>query len=282
MAKNKRNVLERDAKKLYLYSGNQCARPECSKEIFSPEGANIGKIAHIVGLNDDSLRHDGRWSEKKLNSYENLLLLCSACHDVIDDRDSGKKFKVPELKEWKSSHEIKFEAGFRKFINSETKVSWNESYSSKLPNDYLSACKTLNLDPYDSDWLKEHLESFVRKLENLSQGVRETLCLVLEKGFDFDLGFPFPMLNRREISYQNFITNIDKNDREECILHIKCLVDEGWLEVNCAYFEGEEATLSFRLNYREDEYDTLLKIFLENLKPEKLLNSIKKLDFGLV
>jgi len=280
MAKNRRNISERDAQKLYLFSGNQCAKLDCKNEIFSDNIAKIGEIAHIVGLNKGSERHDGRCSEKNLNSYDNLILLCSNCHEEVDDKDAGGKYTKEILLTWKIKHENKYSLSFRKFIGVETLVQWGDSHLPEYPEDYKKACETLGIDPLDDIWLKNNLEYFIEKLAMLSFGVRSTLYLILKKGFNFDIGLKSPLLNPVSISYPNFITNLDKDSREEAVSHIKCLVDEGWISLDAAYLHEEDASLSFCLVYRQDEIDSIWKLLLNEFKStDSLENMICNLKF---
>jgi len=89
-------------KRLFAVSGNCCAFPGCDAPLIdAPSGKVVGRICHIAGSNGP--RHDPQQSAKQRHGYENLLLLCSPHHDVIDaDVD---KYTVDVLRLMKARHE---------------------------------------------------------------------------------------------------------------------------------------------------------------------------------
>lgn len=96
----------KDQKILCLKSGNRCAMPECHKELVVPKTENdpasiIGIIAHIKGENPTSARYDPEMTER--NYYDNLILVCSDCHKMIDDQPNT--YTVEKLHKIKEEHE---------------------------------------------------------------------------------------------------------------------------------------------------------------------------------
>lgn len=89
-------------KKLYAKSGNICAFPECSCELFFDE-ANLSEICHIQGLNPNSARYNPKLSDDEANSIENLILLCQTHHSLVDQKPL--EYTVECLKEMKAKHE---------------------------------------------------------------------------------------------------------------------------------------------------------------------------------
>ena len=72
-------------KSLFAVSGNQCAMPNCTTEIYNIDNNTIiGKIAHVKALNKNGPRFDPKQTKEERNRYENLLLLCGSHHDIID------------------------------------------------------------------------------------------------------------------------------------------------------------------------------------------------------
>ena len=63
----------------------------------------IGDECHIVSARSGGPRHDPEFTQKKLNDYSNLLLLCKVHHKLIDDQVS--KYSVSRLASIKASHE---------------------------------------------------------------------------------------------------------------------------------------------------------------------------------
>lgn len=103
------DILNRDLKLLFGKSGKLCANPKCRKELIIEKtnvGDNesiVGQMAHIKGDKPNSKRYDSTMSKKERNGYENLILLCSICHKMIDNQD--KKYTVEKLHEMKKEHE---------------------------------------------------------------------------------------------------------------------------------------------------------------------------------
>ncbi len=93
-------------KKLYAKSGNCCALPECHCILVNGE-SDIGEICHIEGLNPDSARYNPHLTNKEANSIDNLILLCSNHHKLIDQKVSV--YTVKCLKKIKAEHEAYIE-----------------------------------------------------------------------------------------------------------------------------------------------------------------------------
>lgn len=95
---------QRDLKLLWGRSGGMCAFPGCNKflSLFSTDDV-IGHIAHIVADSLDGPRGDPGFPRERLDSYENLVLLCPTHHAVVDAKNSD--YSVPQLIEMKRNHE---------------------------------------------------------------------------------------------------------------------------------------------------------------------------------
>ncbi|MFF1563788.1 HNH endonuclease signature motif containing protein [Streptomyces sp. NPDC058293] len=107
------NVLSR--KLLWGRAGNRCAFPECiqaltmdlgteESEVLATVGVVMGEEAHIRSARPDGPRYDAEYDVSKLDTYENLLLLCPTHHTLID-KNSGAGFSVATLEGMKTSHE---------------------------------------------------------------------------------------------------------------------------------------------------------------------------------
>jgi len=97
-------------KRLFAVSGNRCAIPDCKFSLINNEnGTNIGEICHIKGKKPSSPRYDPNLSKKKRDEFENLLLLCSIHHTVIDN--NPETYTVSRLKEIKDRHESQYSDG---------------------------------------------------------------------------------------------------------------------------------------------------------------------------
>ena len=99
------NSPEREAiKKLFAFSKNVCAFPECNNTIVDYEYKTvIGEICHIKGRSPGSARYDPEQPDNERNAFENLILLCPKHHKIIDS--NPEKFTVEVLQRMKEEHE---------------------------------------------------------------------------------------------------------------------------------------------------------------------------------
>jgi len=100
--KKKRIYSDLTKKKLYAVSLNRCYNPDCDNKIIEEE-SNISAIVHIKGLEPGSARYEANMTDDERNSYQNLMLLCSICHKIVDDQPD--KYTAELLKSWKIKRE---------------------------------------------------------------------------------------------------------------------------------------------------------------------------------
>jgi hypothetical protein len=112
-------------KRLFAKSGNRCAFPDCKDPIVEDSGVVTGQICHIKAKSINGPRYDQSISEKQINQYDNLILLCSRHHTIIDTNPSVYDEAV--LIEMKRSHEKS---------NRREETSTDNIYSKILLNDY--------------------------------------------------------------------------------------------------------------------------------------------------
>ena len=94
-----RTYTTKTIKQLYGASGGRCSRCKCNLIYPKTENDNsiqIGKIAHIVAFNNNGPRGDSNFPHEMKNEYDNLILLCSNCHDLIDKQLN--KYSIESLK----------------------------------------------------------------------------------------------------------------------------------------------------------------------------------------
>jgi 5-methylcytosine-specific restriction endonuclease McrA len=100
----------RTVKKLYALAKNTCSNPDCRRTLViagkkSNTYGQLGKIAHIRGAEPTSPRYDETMSDDQRRAFENLILLCSECHDRVDDVELQDDYPVDLLTSWKTEHE---------------------------------------------------------------------------------------------------------------------------------------------------------------------------------
>ena len=89
-------------KRLFAFSANRCAFPDCGRAIVQPDGTVTGEICHIEAVNKKGPRYNPELTKEKLHSYENLILLCEAHHKIVDA--DIKTYTESALKDMKERH----------------------------------------------------------------------------------------------------------------------------------------------------------------------------------
>jgi len=99
-------ISDKTRKILWGRSGNRCAICKHELIIGSTSIDNesvIGDECHIISRQLQGPRHDPSFPDEKLDTYENLILLCRIHHKMIDDQD--ETYTVDILQQMKSNHE---------------------------------------------------------------------------------------------------------------------------------------------------------------------------------
>ena len=99
-------ITEKTRKTIWGLSGNRCAFPGCNKELFMTDGDSsslVGEECHICARSIGGPRYNPNLSDKELNDYSNLILLCSVHHKFVDDNPNN--YTVEVLRDMKSKHE---------------------------------------------------------------------------------------------------------------------------------------------------------------------------------
>ena len=99
----------RDTTRLILYvsAGGRCEFDGCNKDLVdhhvTHRTGNFGQMAHICAFSPHGPRGTRDMPAPDINDVANLMLLCGACHKLIDDRPG--EFPVGVLKKHKRAHE---------------------------------------------------------------------------------------------------------------------------------------------------------------------------------
>jgi hypothetical protein len=103
-------------KKLFAYTGNQCAMPNCSEALVDPSGTMLGKIAHIHAAEKGGARYLDSMTDEERRAQANLFIICGKHHDIIDDKNNEKDWKAERLRAIKKAHEDRFKKAERQLI----------------------------------------------------------------------------------------------------------------------------------------------------------------------
>ena len=95
-------------KMIWGRSGNMCSFPECKMQLVVDETSTddpsiIGEEAHIIARKVNGPRGKHPLKKEKRDKYDNLILLCSIHHKIVDDQE--QKYTIEKLREYKNSHE---------------------------------------------------------------------------------------------------------------------------------------------------------------------------------
>ncbi len=144
-----------DQRMLLLKSGNVCAMPGCGKVLVA-EGEKeviIGEMAHIKGEKPTSARFDSTMSPEDLNSYKNLIFVCSSCHTLIDSK--ADVYTTEKLFDIKSSHEKTVTDSIRaKILN----VDFSNFAELEVIKKYLSSSEAVPDITYDIIPIKDKIK----------------------------------------------------------------------------------------------------------------------------
>lgn len=95
-------------RRLYLLSGNECAKPGCKNVLIDSRQTMIGEIAHIASAMPAGKRFDKNMKNEDRRAFKNLLLLCPTHHTEVEGENSP--YDDDDLIKWKADHERRFEA----------------------------------------------------------------------------------------------------------------------------------------------------------------------------
>jgi hypothetical protein len=98
---------------LWGKAAGRCQFNGCNKPVWknpvTQETVNIAQAAHIYAFSEKGPRGNDGIKDEDLNSLENLLLTCHACHKTIDTAGKEAHYSVELLQGWKSEHESRVE-----------------------------------------------------------------------------------------------------------------------------------------------------------------------------
>jgi hypothetical protein len=103
-------------KKLFAYSGNQCAMPNCTETLVDVSGTMLGKIAHICAAEKGGARYDPNMTDEERRDISNLFIVCGKHHDIIDDKNNERDYPAGLLRKYKTTHEGRFKKAERQLL----------------------------------------------------------------------------------------------------------------------------------------------------------------------
>lgn len=90
-------------KKLFAFSNNRCAFPNCSSPIVEESGTVTGIVCHIAARSKGGPRYDSKQTDEQRHAFQNLILMCGRHSKLIDSEP--KHYTDKALYEFKTTHE---------------------------------------------------------------------------------------------------------------------------------------------------------------------------------
>jgi hypothetical protein len=105
--------------------------PSCNAALFyffdSGQVTSVEQLAHFIGGRTRGPRGDDPLPLSQRDEYENIILLCPNCHQIVDK--AKEQFPAPVLREWKLRHEDRVIAIFSVPIFSKREVLATEIHT---------------------------------------------------------------------------------------------------------------------------------------------------------
>ena len=183
------SISEKTIKLLWSNAAGRCSFINCNRKLTIEQAAQVkpytlGEMAHIKGRKKGSNRYDINQTDEQRDGYENLILLCSYHHTLIDVPENESIYSVVELTKMKIAHEnyvskrldVKELSSIEK-VKDKIAVFLAENRQAWLQYGPLSdiARKNPNSDAIYAIWTFERLSTIVpnnRKIANLLEDTR--------------------------------------------------------------------------------------------------------------
>ncbi|WP_298038939.1 hypothetical protein [uncultured Microbacterium sp.] len=197
-------------RELFLYSGNQCAFPGCSKPLLNKKGSYVAQIAHIEGVGKSSARHNQKLSDEDLRAVANLMLMCPNHHIEVDDKKRLAEFTVEALRAMKEKHEAKFRDAI-------SQMSEEIGDLTDAEPTYPTSLHAFGIKP-DDDFHDEELaavRSAIDRLAKLPPSARQILVVAI--GQSKPGGGWGQVLEASAIAVEKIVTNIDREEYRQLL-----------------------------------------------------------------
>jgi hypothetical protein len=98
---------------LWGRAAGRCEFRDCNRPLWKSsithEPVNLAELGHIYSFSENGPRGNQEIQQSRLNTIDNLILVCPACHKLIDDEPDGGRYTAALLQEWKADHERRVE-----------------------------------------------------------------------------------------------------------------------------------------------------------------------------
>lgn len=180
---------------VYLYSGNQCAFPDCGIAMFQ-EGKYVGELCHIEAALENGERFNSNSTNEERRHESNLMLMCGPHHRVTDDVE---KYPVERMRQLKADHEQPFRMGFNNMLLQEIRDhSAADVLVPAKTTAALSDFYSLGLSPEQTQAEVEYWRQFGEVLAGVTRYARSLLAIAMKHAHrNRDWGLTVLELSRR-------------------------------------------------------------------------------------
>ncbi|GAA1370272.1 hypothetical protein [Catellatospora chokoriensis] len=175
-------ILQETIKKLYLYSGNECAFPGCSARIINNDGDVVAQLAHIAAAEEGGPRYNRFQSDEDRRHYSNLMYLCYPHHKKTD----SPAYSVEDLQSMKAQHEARFgDNAVRRMQEALQDLTQATRPVGAFTLGALAKLEDYSLEPGSPELQStaEGLKQFAAKLAKIPLQHRSILQVIVESGF---------------------------------------------------------------------------------------------------
>ena len=184
---------------LWGKAAGRCEFAGCNKAVWkssvTQEQVNIAQKAHIYSFSSEGPRGNDGISGDQLNDIGNLMLVCHECHQKLDNKRDGGRYKAALLQRMKDEHEHRIErvtgiaADKRSHIllyganvgDHSSPLNYSEAAPALFPERYPAADAPIELNTVNSSFSDRDAEFWTVEAENLQrkfdQRVRERLAV---------------------------------------------------------------------------------------------------------
>ncbi len=173
--KQRNSISTKTLRLLYAHSGNCCAFEGCHLPIFEDDGTLTGECCHIESYSPDGPRYNEHQTDEERNGYENLMLMCSRHHKIIDS--NPEQYPTERLKATKKAHEDRYTA--QQLEASDIMLRQLQFESEK----YWSALKLIdNTDDtgFKMELGENDLNLLMKDIEGLYNGLQDSIDSITE------------------------------------------------------------------------------------------------------
>lgn len=100
-------------RRLFAASAGYCQNPACERELFVDVEGNsihVAEMAHVFAASANGPRGTGGLSRAERGSFDNLVMLCTLCHTIVDKAPDA--YPDDKMLGWKRDHAEKLKALF--------------------------------------------------------------------------------------------------------------------------------------------------------------------------